>query len=133
MMSYELYLQSVKAHRRLLTGYGENPKADREKWLEPKPQTCRDFLEWRAPDTQNLVSFLKSVTTWHGTFLVTNGSLPKVIENLDPLPTVYVSVDPKQGDIRSTLQAQVQGGFQQLEETLGILPSLDTRTVCNIH
>ena len=31
---YELYLESVRGHRRLLTGYGGNPKADREKWLE---------------------------------------------------------------------------------------------------
>ncbi|HJO41785.1 MAG TPA: hypothetical protein QF508_00080, partial [Candidatus Thalassarchaeaceae archaeon] len=31
---YELFLESVRAHRRLITGYGGNPKADREKWLD---------------------------------------------------------------------------------------------------
>ena len=31
---YELFLQSVKAHRRLITGYGGNPKADPKKFAE---------------------------------------------------------------------------------------------------
>ena len=31
---YELFLQSVKAHRRLLTGFGGHPSVPREKWLD---------------------------------------------------------------------------------------------------
>ena len=31
---YELFLESVRAHRRLITGFGGNPKADPEKFRE---------------------------------------------------------------------------------------------------
>ena len=71
----------------------------------------------------------------HGvsTFLVTNGSLPKVIENLDPLPTqLYVSVDAPNKEIFDRLCKPKfdQAAFHKLEATLELLPSLDTRTVC---
>ena len=99
---YELYLQSVKAHRRLLTGYGGNPKADREKWLEAQnPKHVAISLNGEPTLYSRLGEFLE-VCHQHGTstFLVTNGSLPKVIENLDPLPTqLYVSVDAPNKEI----------------------------------
>ena len=71
----------------------------------------------------------------HGvsTFLVTNGSLPKVIEQLDPLPTqLYVSVDAPNKEIFNRLCKPKfdTAAFEKLEETLALLPSLDTRTVC---
>ena len=71
----------------------------------------------------------------HGvsTFLVTNGSLPKVIEELDPLPTqLYVSVDAPNKEIFNRLCKPKfdTAAFEKLEETLQLLPSLDTRTVC---
>ena len=71
----------------------------------------------------------------HGvsTFLVTNGSLPKVIEELDPLPTqLYVSVDAPNKEIFNRLCKPKfdTAAFEKLEETLALLPSLDTRTVC---
>lgn len=71
----------------------------------------------------------------HGvsTFLVTNGSLPKVIEELDPLPTqLYVSVDAPNKEIFNRLCKPKFdiAAFEKLEETLELLPSLDTRTVC---
>ena len=71
----------------------------------------------------------------HGvsTFLVTNGSLPKVIEKLDPLPTqLYVSVDaPNKKLFNSLCKPKFDSSaFEKLEQTLELLPSLDTRTVC---
>ena len=64
---------------------------------------------------------------------MTNGSLPKVIENLDPLPTqLYVSVDAPNKEIFDRLCKPKfdQAAFHKLEQTLELLPSLDTRTVC---
>ena len=93
---YELFLESVRAHRRLLTGYGGNPKADREKWLDAQnPKHVAISLNGEPTLYSRLGEFLE-ICHQHGvsTFLVTNGSLPKVIEELDPLPTqLYVSVD----------------------------------------
>ena len=64
---------------------------------------------------------------------MTNGSLPKVIENLDTLPTqLYVSVDAPNKEIfdRICKPKFDQSAFEKLEQTLELLPSLDTRTVC---
>jgi len=132
---YELYLESVKAHRRLLTGFGGNPKADKEKFLEAQnPKHVAISLNGEPTLYSRLGEFLE-VCHNHGTstFLVTNGSLPKVIENLDPLPTqLYVSVDAPNKEIFDRLCKPKfdQGAFHKLEETLELLPSLDTRTVC---
>jgi len=128
-------LESVKAHRRLLTGFGGNPKADKKKFLEAQnPKHVAISLNGEPTLYSRLGEFLE-VCHNHGTstFLVTNGSLPKVIEKLDPLPTqLYVSVDAPNKEIFDRLCKPKfdQGAFHKLEETLELLPSLETRTVC---
>jgi len=132
---YELYLESVRAHRRLLTGYGGNPKADPEKFREAQnPKHVAISLNGEPTLYSRLAEFL-DVCHQHGTstFLVTNGSLPKVIEKLDPLPTqLYVSVDAPNKEIfdRICKPKFDRAAFHKLERTLELLPSLDTRTVC---
>jgi tRNA wybutosine-synthesizing protein 1 len=132
---YELFLESVRAHRRLLTGFGGNPKADREKWLDAQnPKHVAISLNGEPTLYSRLGEFL-DVCHQHGvsTFLVTNGSLPKVIEELDPLPTqLYVSVDAPNKEIFNRLCKPKfdTAAFEKLEKTLALLPSLDTRTVC---
>ena len=128
-------MESVRAQRRLLTGFGGNPKADREKWLEAQnPKHVAISLNGEPTLYSRLGEFL-DICHQHGTstFLVTNGSLPKVIENLDPLPTqLYVSVDAPNKEVFDRLCKPKfdQAAFHKLEQTLELLPSLDTRTVC---
>ena len=132
---YELFLQSVKAHRRLITGYGGNPKADPKKFAEAQnPKHVAISLNGEPTLYSRLGEFLE-ICHQHGvsTFLVTNGSLPKVIEKLDPLPTqLYVSVDaPNKKLFNSLCKPKFDSAaFEKLEQTLELLPSLDTRTVC---
>ncbi len=132
---YELFLQSVKAHRRLITGYGGNPKADPKKFAEAQnPKHVAISLNGEPTLYSRLGEFLE-ICHQHGvsTFLVTNGSLPKVIEKLDPLPTqLYVSVDaPNKKLFNSLCKPKFDSSaFEKLEQTLELLPSLDTRTVC---
>ena len=81
---YELYLESVKAHRRLLTGFGGNPKSNKKKFSQAhNPNHLAISLNGEPTLYSRLGEFLE-VCHNHGTstFLVTNGSLPKVIENL---------------------------------------------------
>ena len=119
---YELFLESVRAHRRLLTGYGGNPKADREKWLDAQnPKHVAISLNGEPTLYSRLGEFLE-ICHQHGvsTFLVTNGSLPKVIEELDPLPTqLYVSVDAPNKEIFNRLCKPkfATAAFEKLEET----------------
>jgi len=65
------------------------------------------------------------------TFLVTNGSVPKALENLSPLPTqLYVTVAAPNKEIFERLCVpQFPKAWDNLMETLAFLPSLSTRTV----
>lgn len=64
--------------------------------------------------------------------LVTNGTFPKVLERLDPLPTqLYVSVDAPNKQIFNEVCKPKwnQRAWEQFEKTIDLLPSLDTRIV----
>ena len=79
---YDLFLQSVRAHRRLITGFGGHPSVPREKWVDAQdPKHVAISLNGEPTLYSRLSEFLE-ICHQHGvsTFLVTNGSLPKVIE-----------------------------------------------------
>jgi tRNA wybutosine-synthesizing protein 1 len=65
------------------------------------------------------------------TFLVTNGTQPDVLSNLDPLPKqLYVSlIAPTKTIYQKLCVPSISNGWEKIQETLEILPSLDTRTV----
>lgn len=65
------------------------------------------------------------------TFLVTNGTMPEVLENMDTLPTqLYVSLCAPNKEIYKKLCCPlIKDGWERVNETLQLLPSLDTRTV----
>jgi tRNA wybutosine-synthesizing protein 1 len=65
------------------------------------------------------------------TFLVTNGSVPKALENLDPLPTqLYVTVAaPNEELFEKLCVPQFPRAWENLRMTLELLPSLSTRRV----
>jgi len=65
------------------------------------------------------------------TFLVTNGTLPDVLAAMDTLPTqLYISVcAPNKGIYQKLCCPLVPHAWDNLMETLHLLPSLSTRTV----
>jgi tRNA wybutosine-synthesizing protein 1 len=65
------------------------------------------------------------------TFLVTNGTTPETLEKLDPLPTqLYVSiVAPNEEIYKKICSPLISNGWEKLNQTLELLPSLNTRTV----
>ena len=65
------------------------------------------------------------------TFLVTNGTLPMVLEKLDPLPTqLYVTTaGPTKETFNSLLNPSVGNAWENFARTMELLPSLDTRKV----
>ena len=65
------------------------------------------------------------------TFLVTNGTRPGVLADLDPLPTqLYVSVVAPDAETHRCLCAPFEpDAWDKLMQTLDLLPSLDTRKV----
>jgi len=65
------------------------------------------------------------------TFLVTNGTNPKALENLNPLPKqLYVSIVAPNKDVYKKLCSPlISDGWEKINQTLELLPSLDTRIV----
>ena len=131
----DLLYESVRAQRRLLSGFGGNDKVPREKWLDAQnPKHVAISLNGE-PTLYTRLSEYMELCHKHGmtTMLVTNGTLPKVIENLDTLPTqLYVSVDAPNKTVFDDICKPKwnQGAWEKFEQTIDLMPSLDTRTVC---
>jgi len=72
-----------------------NPKVDKKKFEEALKPTMMSMSLTGEPALYLRVSDLNVEVKKRGviTFLVTNGTMPKVLENMDPLPfRLYVSV-----------------------------------------
>jgi tRNA wybutosine-synthesizing protein 1 len=131
----ELLYESVRAQRRLLSGFGGNPKVPREKWLDAQnPKHVAISLNGEPTLYTRLAEYM-DLCHKHGmtTMLVTNGTFPKVLENLDTLPTqLYVSVDAPNKKVFDEVCKPKWNtrAWEQFEKTIDLLPSLDTRIVC---
>ena len=125
--------ESIKAQRRLITGFKGDPRVDIKKWEEanhPKHVACS--LTGEPTLYPRLGEFFEEChKRGMTTFLVTNGTNPDVLEKLDPLPTqLYISVVAPNKDVyRRLTRPLIPDGWERLQRTLDLLPSLDTRTV----
>jgi tRNA wybutosine-synthesizing protein 1 len=131
----DMLYESVRAQRRLLSGFKGNDKVPKERWLSAQnPKHVAISLNGE-PTLYTRLSEYMELCHEHGmtTMLVTNGTLPKVIENLDVLPTqLYVSVDAPNKEIFDAVCKPKwnTNAWDKFEETIDLLPSLDTRIVC---
>ena len=130
----ELLHESVRAQRRLLSGFGGNDKVNKEKLADAQnPKHVAISLNGEPTLYRRLGEYIDECHK-HGmtTMLVTNGTLPKVLEKLDPLPTqLYVSADAPNKEVfdRICKPKWNSGAWHKFEETIDLLPSLDTRIV----
>ncbi|HEC89817.1 MAG TPA: 4-demethylwyosine synthase TYW1 [Thermoplasmatales archaeon] len=125
--------ESIKAQRRLITGFKGDPRCDQRNWEEANnPNMVACSLTGEPTLYPRLGEFFelchkRGMTT----FLVTNGTTPEVLSNLDPLPTqLYVSIVAPNKEVYKKLCAPlISNGWEKIMQTLELLPSLDTRTV----
>jgi tRNA wybutosine-synthesizing protein 1 len=130
----ELILEeSIKAHRKLISGFKGNAKVTKERWEEAEnPKHIAISLTGEPTLYSRLGEFI-ALAKKRGmtTFLVTNGTLPMVLEKLDPLPTqLYVTVaGPTNQIFNDVLNPALGNAWENFNRTLELLPSLDTRIV----
>ena len=125
--------KSIESQRKLITGFKGNIKCDLKKWEEANnPNMLACSLSGEPTFYPFLSDFFaechkKGITT----FLVTNGTNPKVLENMDTLPKqLYVSVVASNKDVYKKLCSPlISDGWRRINQTLELLPSLDTRVV----
>ncbi len=125
--------ESIKAQQRLISGYKGDSRVDIKKWEEamnPKHVACSLTGE---PTLYPYLDELFEECHKRGmtTFLVTNGTMPNVLEKMDTLPTqLYVSITAPNEEIYKKLNCPViSKGWERINKTLELLPSLNTRTV----
>lgn len=132
----EIVEECLEKRSELLMGFKGNPKVDKKKFdeaLRPRMMTMSLTGEPTLyPRTGELVEEAKRRGMI--TFLVTNGSLPKRLEEVDPLPwQLYVSVygpDPK--TYHKIARPEIPKAWDRLNKTLELLPSLETRKVIRL-
>ncbi len=139
----EILNDAILAQRKLLTGFKGDPRVNMDYWQEAQnPNQVAISLSGEPTLYPKLGEFIalckkKGMTT----FLVTNGTRPDILARLDHLPTqLYVSITAPNEEIYKRLCVPMQNsidipsqqpttGWSAVQETLELLPSLDTRTV----
>ena len=124
---------AIKAQQKLITGFKGDPRCEREKWNEAnKPNMVACSLSGEPTLYPRLDEFFelchkKGMTT----FLVSNGTNPEVLKEMDPLPDqLYISlIAPTKEIYKKLCVPYISNGWEKIQETLELLPSLDTRTV----
>jgi len=129
----ELLEKCLAEQRLLVSGFKGDARCVPELWKEARsPNQVAISLSGEPTLYPELGEFIglckrRGMTT----FLVTNGSVPKAIENLSTMPTqLYVTVAAPNEDLFKRLCVpQFPSAWSNLMETLELLPSLSTRTV----
>lgn len=126
----------IKTQIKLLSGYKANLKADREKYREAlKPKHAAISLAGEPTLYPKLGELIKAFhKRGFTTFLVSNGTSPEALRELDEEPTqLYISTcAPDEKTFRETCRPQIPDAWEKLNETLALLPSLKCPTVMRI-
>lgn len=132
----EIVEEAVEERRRLLLGFKGNPRVDKKKVEEALKPTMMTMSLTGEPTLYPRISELIVEAERRGmiTFLVTNGTMPRVLETMDPLPfQLYVSVSaPDKNTHTKITRSLIRDGWERLNRTLEILPSLGTRKVIRL-
>ncbi len=142
----EILDQAISAQRKLITGFKGDERCNQTYWREAnEPNQVAISLSGEPTLYPRLSEFIELCKRRNmTTFLVTNGTRPDILETLDPLPTqLYVSVTAPNREIYKRLcvpmlefsnihnktPGKPKSGWEAIQETLELLPSLSTRTV----
>ncbi len=125
--------ESIKTQQRLITGFKGDARCDLEKWEEANhPNMVACSLSGEPTLYPRLSEFFEECHKRNmTTFLVTNGTNPEALKKMDVLPKqLYISiVAPNKEIYKKICSPLIPDGWERINETLELLPSLDTRTV----
>ena len=128
--------ESIEKHRDLLSGFGGNDQVPEERLEESMNPDQVAISLTGEPTMYPKISEL--IQEFHRrdftTFLVTNGTLPERLENLEEPPTnLYISLETATEKEYKEFNNPVREGlWEKLLESLDIVRDIDTRTVCRI-
>lgn len=126
--------EMIRGQQKLLSGYGGNSKVDHEYWEQAQhPKHVAISLSGEPTLYPHLDEFI-GVCNDLGmtTFLVTNGTQPEVLANLENLPTqLYLTAAAPTAEIHESLLRPFhpKQAWEKFNETIGVMADLDTRKV----
>jgi len=128
--------EAIKQRKLLLSGWKGNPKVDRKKFEEALTPTMMTMSLTGEPTLYPMMSEMIEEAEKRNmiTFLVTNGTMPKALEQMDKLPfQLYVSIlAPNRKDYIRLARPLIKDAWERLNLTLELLLSLDTRKVLRL-
>jgi len=139
----EIFENLLKEWRRLLSGFGGNPKVNRKVFeyvYNNLPSHYAISLSGEPtmyPKLPQLIKFLKSLPTTKSVFLVTNGQEPQMLERLqeeDALPTqLYLSMNAADSKTFKKVNVPLyKDAWERWNKSLEFLSKANCRTVIRI-
>jgi tRNA wybutosine-synthesizing protein 1 len=127
--------ESVRAHRRILTGYNGQEKVDKAIYREAlDPRHAAISLDGEPtlyPKLNGLVDCFRR--RGFTTFIVTNGSIPKALENLEEPSQMYLSLyAPNEQLFNIMCRPQVPGLWANINRSLELLQTFSCPTVLRL-
>ncbi len=127
--------EAIEAQRELLSGFGGNPEANKEKWEESKdPNLCAISLDGEPTLYPKLSGLIEECLSRDITpFLVTNGQHPDKLKEITKPSQLYVStVAPDEETYKEVCRPLTSDAWGKFNESLELLPSLDTIKVLRL-
>jgi len=132
----EIIDEAIRQRRLLLSGWKGNPRVDRRKFEEALTPTMMTMSLTGEPTLYPMISEMIDEAEKRNmiTFLVTNGTMPKSLEQMDRLPfQLYVSIlAPNRKDYIHLARPLIKDAWERLNMTLELFPSLETRKVLRL-
>ncbi|MHC1566158.1 MAG: 4-demethylwyosine synthase TYW1 [Candidatus Syntropharchaeia archaeon] len=129
----EIIRGCLEEQLKLVSGYGGSKKTDFKRWEEAKrPKHVAISLIGEPtlyPKLEELIDGFKKMGMT--TFLVTNGTKPDVIENIEPTQ-LYISLNAPDEDLYRRICNPLEPGWSQIKRSIEILSSKRSRTVIRI-
>ncbi|MDD3042928.1 MAG: 4-demethylwyosine synthase TYW1 [Methanosarcinaceae archaeon] len=130
----EIVEKSIECQRKLITGFGGSPNALRERWLEGnEPNNVAISLSGEPTMYPYLPELIEEYEKrGFTTFLVTNGTIPKMVAKVFP-DQFYMSLDaPDFETYLKVCQPKSPGLWEKISESLALIKEKPSRTVIRI-
>lgn len=132
----EIVEESIRAQHAILSGYKDNPKANKQKLREAlNPKHVAISLTGEPTLYSHIGELIRSFhKNAFTTFLVSNGTMPSALAKLSEEPTqLYISVcAPDKETFKKVCRPQISRGWEELNKTLDNLPNFKCPTVIRI-
>ncbi len=123
--------KATKAQQKLISGFGGFEGTNKIKLAEAnKPNQFAISLTGETLYYPHLSKLIKTIhSKGYTSFVVTNGMLPEVLENLEPPTQLYISLDAPNKNIQAKLCKPIhKDPWDRLMKTLDILKTLKHKT-----